>query len=130
MNRLIISLAIEIDNGIRTIIFLNCYGKARFDSPTSLPKSSDIRNDTDICSIDNQAEKCHTFVIFNEVAKTKLLCISNMVVGIMYKINDNVCIGMEKFEGIICTEQDISMIIIKQYCIFGLFLWRLQLNYN
>ena len=75
MNRLIISIEIEIDNGIRTIIFLNFYGKARFDSPTSLPKSSDIRNDTDICSIDNQAEEFHTFVIFNEVAKTKLLCI-------------------------------------------------------
>ena len=60
MNRLIISMVIEIDNNVHTVIFLNQYGRARFDSPTSLPKPTGICNDVNIYNIDNQPEEFHT----------------------------------------------------------------------
>ena len=43
------------------------------------------------------------------------------MVGIICKNNDNLCIGVETFEGITCTEPEISNFIIKQYCTFGVF---------
>ena len=53
MNRLIIFMAIEIDNNVRTVIFLHGYGRTRFESPTPFPKISDICNNADIYNIDN-----------------------------------------------------------------------------
>ena len=53
MNRLIISMVFEIDNNVCTIIFLNGYGIARFDSPTSLSNPSGICNDANIYNIHN-----------------------------------------------------------------------------
>ena len=52
-NRLIISMVFEIDNNVRTITFLNGYGIARFDSPTSLSNPSGICNDANIYNIHN-----------------------------------------------------------------------------
>ena len=118
MNRLITSIVIEIDNNFRTKIFLNGYGRARFDSPTSLPKSSGICNDADIYNIDNQYEGFYICLNFNKVVKTELTCLSNKVVGIICKNSENICTGMETFDGSTCTKPDISNIMIKQYCIF------------
>ena len=50
-----------------------------------------------------------------------MLYISNKVVCIICKNDNNICIGIKTFEGITCTEPEISNFIIKQYCIFGVF---------
>ena len=121
MNRLITSMVIEIDNNVRTVMILNGDGGAKFDSPASSPKPSGICNNTNIYNIDNQPKEFHTCLNYNEVAKTELLYISNKVVGILCKNNNNICIGMKIFEGITYTEPEILNFIIKQYFIFGVF---------
>ena len=50
-----------------------------------------------IFTILNQPEEFHTCLIFNEIAKTESLCISNKMVVIVCKNIDNICIGIETF---------------------------------